>query len=57
MNDKVGVLQVLMNVKEINLNLLDIYRRSLVHYACEKNYFYSILYLLDKNINIEVKDF
>ena len=57
MDDKVGILQVLMNVKDINLNLLDIFKRSLVHYACEKNYFYSILYLLDKNINIEAKDF
>jgi hypothetical protein len=34
MNDKVGILQVLMNAKDINLNLLDIYHRSLVHYAC-----------------------
>ena len=52
MNDKVGILHVLMNIKDVNLNLLDIFHRSLFHYACEKNYFYSILYLLDKNINI-----
>lgn len=46
-----------MNVKDINLNILDIYDRTLVHYACESNYFYSILYLLDKNINIEAMDY
>lgn len=46
-----------MNCKDINLNLLDVYHRSLFHYACEQDHFYSILYLLDKNINIEAKDY
>jgi len=50
-------LQVLINHKDINLNLLDLYQRSLLHYACLHNHFFSILYLLDKNINIEAKDY
>jgi ankyrin repeat protein len=55
-NDKVELLQVMMNLADINLNLLDVYKRSVVHYACRKNYFYSILYLLDRNINMEIAD-
>lgn len=46
-----------MNHKDINLNLVDVYKRTILHYACEKNHFFSILYLLDKNINIEAKDY
>lgn len=46
-----------MNHKEVNLNLLDVFKRTILHYACEKNHFFSILYLLDKNINIEAKDY
>ena len=30
--------------------------RSFVHYACRKNYFFSILHLLDLNINFENED-
>lgn len=55
--EKVEILQVLINHKEINLNLVDVFKRTLLHYACEKNHFFSILYLLDKNINIEAKDY
>jgi ankyrin repeat protein len=55
-NDKVELLQVMMNLADINLNLLDVYKRSVVHYACRKSYFFSILYLLDKNINMEIVD-
>ena len=51
------ILQVLINHKEINLNLVDVFKRTLLHYACEKSHFFSILYLLDKNINIEAKDY
>lgn len=51
------MLQVLMNHKDINLNLVDGYKRTLLHYACESNHFFSILYLLDQNINIEAKDY
>lgn len=50
-------MQVLISHKDINLNLLDVYRRTILHYACEKNHFFSIVYLLDKNINIEAKDY
>lgn len=46
-----------MNHKEINLNLVDGYKRTILHYACQSNHFFSILYLLDKNINIEAKDY
>ena len=46
-----------MNHKDINLNLVDVYKRTLLHYACQQNHFFSILYLLDKNINIEAKDY
>jgi ankyrin repeat protein len=35
---------------------MDKYGRTPVHYACEKNYFFSILYLLDKNIDINIQD-
>lgn len=45
-SEKVEILQVMMEAKDINLSLVDVYRRTLLHYACEKNYFYSILYLL-----------
>lgn len=45
-----------MNHKEIDLNILDVYQRTPLHYACERNYFFSILYLLDKNINYDVPD-
>ena len=48
---------MLINHKDINLNLVDVYKRTILHYACEHNHFFSILYLLDKNINIEAKDF
>ena len=50
--EKMGILQALINHKDINLNLVDVYKRTLLHYACERNHFFSILYLLDKNINI-----
>ena len=55
-NDKVQLLHLMINLNEINLNLLDLYKRSLVHYACRKNYFFSILYLVDHNINFQIKD-
>ena len=45
-----------MKIPDINLNILDVYKRSVVHYACRKNYFFSITYLLDQNINIEIMD-
>ena len=51
-NDKVELLQAMMKIPDINLNILDVYKRSVVHYACRKNYFFSITYLLDQNINI-----
>lgn len=46
-----------MNHKDINLNLVDAYKRTILHYACESNHFFSILELLDQNINIEAKDY
>jgi len=32
--EKVEILQVLINHKEINLNLVDVFKRTLLHYAC-----------------------
>lgn len=55
-NDKIELLQILVNIPDINLNLLDVFTRSIVHYACRKEYFFSMVYLLDLNINIEIAD-
>ena len=32
--EKIEILQVLMNHKDINLNLVDVYKRTILHYAC-----------------------
>ena len=40
-----------MKLANINLIIIDMFHRSFVHYACRKNYFFSILHLLDRNIN------
>ena len=45
-----------MSYKDININLIDVFKRNILHYACEKNYFFSIHSLLERNINIEAKD-
>ena len=55
-NDKVEILQTLLNCDEIDLNIVDCYHKTPLHYACEKNFFFSILYLLDANINYDVED-
>ena len=53
----VEVLRVLINDRHINLNLVDSFQRTIMHYACEHNNFFAILLLLEKNINIEAKDY
>ena len=40
----------------IDLNVVDIYNKTPLHYACEKNFFFSILYLLDKEIDYDITD-
>lgn len=50
-NEKLEILQILIRSKDINLNLADVYHRTLLHYACEGDYFFSIMYLLDSNMN------
>ena len=54
--EKMEMLQLLIRHRDVNLNLVDVYGRTILHYACEQNHFFSILLLLDKNINIEAKD-
>jgi ankyrin repeat protein len=49
-------LQTLLNNELIDLNVLDIYNRTPLHYACQKNFFFSILYLLDKDIDYDIMD-
>jgi ankyrin repeat protein len=53
------ILQALINHRDININHVDVYHRTALHYACEKNYFFSIVYLLQAGLNIdtEVKDY
>jgi ankyrin repeat protein len=35
---------------------MDIYGRSAIHYACEKDYFFSIMYLLNKGVDTTITD-
>lgn len=46
----------MVNCEEIDLNIVDHYHKTPLHYACEKKFFFSILYLLDTNINYDVED-
>lgn len=32
--EKVEILQILINHKDINLNLVDVFKRTILHYAC-----------------------
>ena len=50
------ILQSLLTHPELNINIVDIYQRTPLHYACEKQFFFSILYLLQKNIDYDVVD-
>lgn len=50
------ILQTLLNCESIDLDIVDVYEKTPLHYACEKKFFFSILYLLDKNINYDAKD-
>lgn len=45
-SDKMEILQALINHRDININHVDVYHRTALHYACEKNYFFSVVYLL-----------
>lgn len=47
---------MLLKQPGIDLNHKDAYRKTALHYACEKNFFFSIIHLLDKKIEINVKD-
>jgi ankyrin repeat protein len=38
------------------VNILDAYQRTPLHYACEKRFFFSIIYLLDKWVHYDVVD-
>lgn len=55
-NDKVEIMQTLLNCSEIDLSIVDYYHKTPLHYACEKKFFFSILYLLDTSINYDVED-
>lgn len=55
-NDKVEILQVLLSHKDINLNHRDEEGRAAIHYACEKDFFFAILYLLDRKIDATIQD-
>jgi len=35
---------------------VDVYQRTPLHYACEKKFFFSIIYLLEKNIDYDRVD-
>lgn len=41
---------------DIDINIVDVYQRTPLHYACEKKFFFSILYLLQKNIQYDLVD-
>jgi ankyrin repeat protein len=50
-------LQALLGHPEIDLSIVDVYQRTPLHYACEKKFFFSILYLLEKWFNYDLVDY
>lgn len=42
--------------EDIDIKVVDVYQRTPLHYACEKKFFFSILYLLEKWEHYDVAD-
>lgn len=55
-SDKVEILQALLSHKDIDLNRKDQYGRTAIHYACERDFFFAVLYLIDKQIDTTIRD-
>jgi hypothetical protein len=52
----VEILQALLSHKDIDLNHTDQDGRAAIHYASEKDFFFAILYLLDKKVDTAIQD-